>query len=134
MKGFVANIETIALANKHFRQVLYTARHCQLVVMSLPPGQDIGMERHTLDQFFKIENGSGEVRINGRITGIHKGFSIVVPAGAEHNITNTGLDDLKLYTLYAPPNHLDGTCHPTRADAQADHEKFDGKTSESSTT
>ncbi len=130
MKGYVQNIEGLAVKNKDFREVLYTAKFCQLVLMSLEPGEDIGEEVHKLDQFFRVEQGSGEAVINGVKTPITEGFAVVVPAGARHNIVNTGAAALKLYTLYAPPNHRDGVIHHTRSDAQADHEHFDGKTSE----
>lgn len=130
MKGFVHDIESLAVRNDHFRQVLYTAQHCQLVVMALQPGEEIGSEIHTLDQFFRVEEGAGEAVLDGVRTPIRAGFAILVPAGATHNIINTGGSPLKLYTLYAPPNHRDGVVHPTRAQAEADTEQFDGKTSE----
>ena len=130
MKGYVQDIESLAVNNKNFRQVLYTAKFCQLVLMSLPPGEDIGEEVHKLDQFFRVEQGEGLAVINGVKTAIAGGFAVVVPAGARHNIVNTGATALKLYTLYSPPNHRDGVIHPTRSDADADHEHFDGKTSE----
>jgi mannose-6-phosphate isomerase-like protein (cupin superfamily) len=130
MKGFVQDIEQIAVENKEFRRVLYTARHCQLVVMALRPGEEIGMEVHEVDQFFRVEEGEGEAVIDGARTAVQSGFAVVVPAGARHNIINTGSKALKLYTLYAPPHHKDGTVHPTRAEAEADHEHFDGGTTE----
>jgi mannose-6-phosphate isomerase-like protein (cupin superfamily) len=130
MKGYVRDIESLAVGNDDFRQVLYTAKHCQLVVMSLKPGEEIGAEVHKLDQFFRVEEGAGEVVLDGARTEIRAGFAIVVPAGANHNIINTGSKSLKLYTVYAPPNHRDGVVHHTRADAEADTEHFDGKTSE----
>jgi mannose-6-phosphate isomerase-like protein (cupin superfamily) len=130
MKGFVKDIEALSVQNTTFRTVLYTARHCQLVVMSLLPGEDIGMERHKLDQFFRVESGSGNAILDGVITPIKDGFAVVVPAGTEHNIVNTGTTAIKLYTLYAPPNHRDGVIHQTRADAQKDREHYDGKTTE----
>jgi mannose-6-phosphate isomerase-like protein (cupin superfamily) len=130
MKGFVQDIEGLATRNEDFRQVLYTAKHCQLVVMALRPGEEIGSEIHKLDQFFRVEDGTGEAVLDGVRTAIRAGFGIVVPAGATHNIVNTGSVPLKLYTLYAPPNHRDGVVHHTRAQAEADTEKFDGKTSE----
>jgi mannose-6-phosphate isomerase-like protein (cupin superfamily) len=130
MKGYVHDIESIAIGNNDFRRVLYTARNCQLVVMSLKPQEDIGAEVHTLDQFFRVEAGRGEAEIDGVRTAIQAGHAVIVPAGARHNITNTGSEPLKLYTLYAPPNHRDGVVHATQADAQADTEHFDGKTSE----
>ena len=130
MKGFVQNIEGLAIENDQFRRVLYTARHCQLVLMALKPKEEIGAEVHKLDQFFRVEEGSAEVVLDGVRTPIEAGFGIVVPAGAKHNIINTGREPLKLYTLYAPPNHRDGVSHLTRAEAEADDEQFDGKTSE----
>jgi len=130
MKGFVHDIERLAIANGEFRKVLYTAKNCQLVLMSLKPQEEIGAEVHKLDQFFRVEEGAGEAVLDGVRTAIHAGFAVVVPAGAKHNIINTGGVPLKLYTLYAPPNHRDGVVHHTRADAEADSEQFDGKTTE----
>ena len=130
MKGFVKDIEDLTVRNVEFRQVLYTAKHCQLVVMSLKPSEEIGAEVHTLDQFFRVEEGTGEAVLDGVRTAIRAGFAIIVPAGAKHNIINTGTAPLKLYTLYAPPNHRDGVIHHTRANAEADDEHFDGKTTE----
>lgn len=130
MKGFVQNIEFLATHNDDFRRVLYTATNCQLVLMALKPREDIGAEVHKLDQFFRVEAGRGEAVIDGVTTPISRGFAVLVPAGARHNIVNTGTEPLMLYTLYAPPNHRDGVVHHLRADADADTEKFDGKTSE----
>lgn len=130
MKGFIQDIERIAVANDDFRRVLYTAKNCQLVVMALKPQEEIGAEVHTLDQFFRVEEGTGEAILDGVRTSIQAGFAIVVPAGAKHNIINTGSVPLKLYTLYAPPNHRDGVVHHTREAAEADNEHFDGKTTE----
>jgi mannose-6-phosphate isomerase-like protein (cupin superfamily) len=130
MRGFVQDIEGLAVKNVEFRQVLYTAKHCQLVVMALKPKEEIGAEVHTLDQFFRVEEGAGEAVLDGVRTAIRAGFAVVVPAGTNHNIINTGSVPLKLYTLYAPPNHRDGVVHQTRADAEADTEHFDGKTTE----
>lgn len=130
MQGFVKNIEDLAIANDDFRRVLYTAEHCQLVVMSLRPDEDIGAEVHQLDQFFRVEEGTGEVVLDGVRTAIRAGFAIIIPAGTNHNIVNTGAGAMKLYTLYAPPNHRDGVVHRTRDDAVADSEQFDGKTTE----
>ena len=130
MKGFVQDIEGLATRNNEFRKVLYTAKNCQLVLMALRPQEEIGAEVHQLDQFFRVEEGSGEAVLDGVRTSIHAGFAVLVPAGAQHNIVNTGSEPLKLYTLYAPPNHRDGVVHHTRADAEADAEHFDGKTSE----
>ena len=130
MKGYVQNIEEVAVKNENFRQVLYTAKHCQLVVMALQPGEDIGMEIHQLDQFFRVEEGTGKAILDGVSTAISAGFAVIVPAGTNHNIVKTGSAPLKLYTLYAPPNHRDGVIHPTRDEAEADDEAFDGKTTE----
>lgn len=130
MKGFVKNIEGLAVKNDEFRRVLYTARNCQLVLMSLKQREEIGAEVHKLDQFFRVEEGTGEAVLDGVKTAIRAGFAVLVPAGANHNIINTGTTPLKLYTLYAPPNHRDGVVHHTRADAEADDEQFDGKTTE----
>jgi mannose-6-phosphate isomerase-like protein (cupin superfamily) len=130
MNGFVQDIEKLAIQNSEFRRVLYTAKHCQLVVMALLPNEEIGAEVHQLDQFFRVEQGSGEAVLDGFRTAISAGFAVVVPAGTKHNIINTGAAPLKLYTLYAPPNHRDAVVHHTRADAEADSEHFDGKTTE----
>jgi mannose-6-phosphate isomerase-like protein (cupin superfamily) len=130
MKGFVQDIESLAIKNNDFRRVLYTAKHCQLVVMTLRPNEEIGAEVHTLDQFFRVEEGTGEAILDGVRTAIQAGFAVIFPAGAKHNIVNTGRVPLKLYTLYAPPNHRDGVVHPSRADAEADNEHFDGTTTE----
>jgi mannose-6-phosphate isomerase-like protein (cupin superfamily) len=130
MKGFVQDIEDLAVKNEDFRRVLYTAKHCQLVVMALRPKEEIGAEIHKLDQFFRVEEGTGEAVLDGARTAIRAGFAVVVPAGATHNIINTGSVPLKLYTLYAPPNHRDGVVHHTRDDADRDEEQFDGKMTE----
>lgn len=130
MKGFVQDIEGLAIKNDEFRRVVYTATHCQLVVMALKPKEEIGAETHKLDQFFRVEQGSGEAVLNGVRTAIRAGFAVLVPAGAKHNIINTGPVPMKLYTLYAPPNHRDGVVHHTRDEAEADKEAFDGKTTD----
>lgn len=130
MKGFVQDIESLAVKNDKFRQVLYTAKNSQLVLMSLKPQEDIGAEIHKVDQFFRIEEGSGEAVLNGSRRPIQAGFAVLVPAGVNHNIINTGSVPLKLYTLYAPPHHLDGVIHKTRADAEGDTEHFSGTTTE----
>ena len=130
MKGYVTNIEEAAKQNNNFRKVLYTARHSQLVVMSIPPGEDIGMEVHTLDQFIRVEQGSGKAILDGVEHAIEAEFAVVVPAGANHNIINTGKTDMKLYTLYSPPEHRDGVVRRTKAEAEAEEEHFDGKTTE----
>jgi mannose-6-phosphate isomerase-like protein (cupin superfamily) len=130
MNGFVKDIEDLAVKNVEFRRVLYTAKHCQVVVMALKPKESIGAEVHKLDQFFRVEEGSGVAILDGVSTPIRAGFAVVVPAGTRHDIVNTGSVALKLYTIYAPPNHRDGVVHHTRADADADTEHFDGKTTE----
>lgn len=130
MKGFVQDIEDVAIRNAEFRRVLYTAKNCQLVVMALEPKGEIGMEIHELDQFFRVEEGTGEAVLDGVRTAIRAGFAVLVPAGTNHNIINTGKAPLKLYTLYAPPNHRDAVVHHTRDEAEADTEHFDGKTTE----
>lgn len=131
MKGYVASIEEAALANENFRQILYTAKNCQLVVMNLRPGEDIGEEVHQLDQFLRVEAGVGKVMLDGVEHPISDGFAILVPAGTRHNLINTSAEKpMKLYTLYAPPHHRDGVVHQTKAEAEADTEHFDGKTTE----
>jgi len=130
MHGYVKNIENIAIKNDDFRQVLYTAKNCQLVIMALKPKEEIGMEVHTLDQFFRVEEGTGEAVLDGIHTAISAGFAVLVPAGTNHNIINTGNVPMKLYTLYAPANHRDGVIHHTHAEAEKDSEHFDGKTTE----
>lgn len=118
--GYITDIEAAALQNENFRQVLFTTKQSQLVLMSLQPGEDIGEEIHDVDQFLRIEAGSGRAVLNGVAHEVKDGSAIMVPAGARHNIVNTGAAPLKLYTLYAPPDHRGGTVHPTKADAAAD--------------
>ena len=131
MKGFVDNIEKLTEDNDDFRRVLYTGKNLQLVLMAIQPGEDIGEEIHEdRDQFFRIEAGEGVVWIDGTANKVKEDDGIVVPAGAKHNVTNSGSGPLKLYTLYGPPEHLEGTIHPTKADADAAHEHFDGRTTE----
>lgn len=132
MKGFVDNIEKLVAENTNFRKVLYTAKNSQLVVMHLQPGEEIGMETHGLDQFLRVETGIGKTILDGVERAIQDGFAIVVPAGTMHNIINTSADrPMKLYTVYSPPNHADGTVHATKADAMANEgEHFDGTTTE----
>lgn len=130
MKGFVGNIEEAAQANENFRKVLYTAKHTQLVLMALKPGEEIGEEVHHLDQFFRVEKGEGKAILDGVEHVITDGTAIVVPEGAKHNIINTGKAPMKLYTLYSPPNHRDGVVHETKTEAERDEEEFDGKTTE----
>jgi mannose-6-phosphate isomerase-like protein (cupin superfamily) len=131
VKGFVGNIENQTEENGDFRRVIYTGHNMQLVLMALRPGEDIGEEIHTdRDQFFRVEKGKGEVWIDGRRSKIESDTAIVVPAGAKHNVKNTGDKPLKLYTLYAPPEHADGTVQATKADAMASKEHFAGQTTE----
>jgi mannose-6-phosphate isomerase-like protein (cupin superfamily) len=131
MKGFVDDIEGRTEKNSDFRRVLYTGKHMQLVLMALRPAEEIGEEVHRdRDQFFRVEDGRGEVWIDGVRTKIESGTAMVVPAGARHNVKNTGEKPLKLYTLYAPPEHADRTVRATKADAEASKEHFDGKTTE----
>ena len=131
MKGFVGDIEGLTEKNSNFRRVLYTGKKLQLVLMSLKPGEDIGEETHPdRDQFFRVEKGEGEVWIDGHKTSIESDFAIVVPAGARHNVKNTGEKPLKLYTLYAPPEHADGTVQATKAEAMESKEHFAGQTTE----
>jgi len=120
MVGYVINLEEKTKTNTNFRTVLYTAKHSQLVVMSLKAGEDIGMEVHdTVDQFIRVESGTGKVIMNGEENAISDGFAFVIPAGTNHNVVNTGDVEMKLYTVYTPPNHKDGTMHVTKADAEA---------------
>jgi len=132
MKGFNTNIEKDTLANDNFRKVLYTGKHSQLVLMSLKPNEEIGMEVHEdNDQFFRFEKGSGKAIIDGNEYELSDGSVIIVPSGAEHNIINTSdADDLKLYTIYSPAHHQDGVVRKTKEEAVADSPEFDGKTTE----
>ncbi len=131
-KGFVGNIETLTGQNTNFRKVIYTAQHSQLVVMSLKPKEEIGTEVHPdNDQFLRIESGQGKAIIDGNEYEFSAGFAIIVPAGAKHNIINTSeVEELKIYTLYSPAHHKDGTIHETKEIAITSEEEFDGKTTE----
>ncbi|KKR22354.1 MAG: hypothetical protein UT54_C0070G0004 [Candidatus Daviesbacteria bacterium GW2011_GWB1_39_5] len=130
MKGFALNIEKETLENTDYRRVLYTARYTQLVLMCVSPGEEIGNEVHGLDQFIRIEQGKAKVILENGETeyDVHGDWAIVIPAGTYHNVINTGNNDLKLYTLYSPPEHQKDTLQPTKADEKEEH--FDGKTSE----
>ena len=131
MKGFVGNIGKLTEANNDFRRVLYTGHNLQLVMMAIQPGGEIGEEVHDdVDQFFRVETGEGEVWIDGTRNPVKADDGIVVPQGARHNLVNTGSETLRLYTLYSPPEHIDGTVQVTHADALAAHEHFDGTTTE----
>ena len=131
MKGYVDDIERATESNNDFRRVLYTGVHLQLVLMTLNPGEEIGEETHDdRDQFFRIEDGEGEIVIDGVRHEVEDDFAVIVPAGARHNVINTGAEPLKLYTLYGPPEHRDGVVHRTKQEAEAAHEHFDGRTTE----
>ena len=131
MKGFVDDIEELTERNGDFRRVLYTAKRMQLVLMALQPGEEIGEEVHEdRDQFFRVEKGRGEIWIDGKVTKIKSDMAMIAPAGARHNVKNTGDKPLKLYTIYAPPEHADGIVRATKSDADASEEHFDGKTTE----
>ena len=130
-KGYADNIEKLTIANEDFRRTLYTGKYLQLVLMTLKPGEEIGAETHEdRDQFFRIEEGQGEVWIDGKANRVEDDFAVIVPAGALHNVVNTGDRPLRLYTIYGPPEHVDGTVHRTKAEADAAHEHFDGRTTE----
>jgi len=131
MKGFVGHIGDLTEENVDFRQVLYTGKNLQLVLMALAPGQDIGDETHaTHDQFFRVEKGKGRIEIDGVAQKVKVGDAIIVPAGALHNLINTGDKPMKVYTVYGPPNHVDHLKQKTKAMAEASKEQFDGKTTE----
>ena len=132
MKGFNANIEKETLENTNFRKVLYTGKHSQLVLMSLKPNEEIGMEVHAdNDQFFRFEKGRGKCVIDGNEYELKDGSAIIVPAGAQHNIINTsGEEELKLYTIYSPAHHKDGIVRATKEEAEANSPEFDGTTTE----
>jgi mannose-6-phosphate isomerase-like protein (cupin superfamily) len=121
MTGYTGNIEDLTLKNKYFRQVLYTGKYCQLVLMSLKPGEEIGMEVHpNVDQFFRFEKGEGKVVMGKEETEVKDGWTAIVPAGTYHNIINASkTESLQLYTIYSPPNHPAGTIHKTKAEAEA---------------
>jgi mannose-6-phosphate isomerase-like protein (cupin superfamily) len=133
VKGYCDNIERRTVENQDFRRVLYTGSNLQLVLMTLQPGEEIGSEVHEdRDQFFRIEQGSGAVDIDGVENRVEDDFAVIVPAGARHNVRNTGSAPLRLYTIYGPPEHKDGVVQATKADADARHhdEEWDGKTTE----
>lgn len=133
MKGYCENIEERTVGNDDFRRVLYTGKNLQLVLMTLQPGEEIGSEVHAdRDQFFRIEEGEGAVDIDGVANAVSDDFAVIVPAGARHNVRNTGARPLRLYTLYGPPEHFDGIVQATKADSEARHhdEEWDGKTTE----
>lgn len=130
MNGYITNIEKATKENTDFRRVLYTAKNSQLVLMSLKPGEEIGEEVHQLDQFIRLEQGKAKFILDGVEHDAEAEYAVVIPQGTKHNVINTGDADLKLYTIYSPPEHQDGTVHHTKADALANEEHFDGKTTE----
>lgn len=128
MKGYITNIEEETLKNEDYRRVLYTAKNSQLVLMCIKPGDEIGEETHDLDQFIRIEQGSATLHMDGVEHAVEDDFAFIIPAGTRHNVINTGTADLKLYSIYSPPEHKDGTVHSTKADEKEEH--FDGVTTE----
>ena len=131
MKGYIKNIEKLSIENENFRKVLYTSKNCQIVIMSLLPSEEIGMEVHDVNQFFRVEKGTGKAILDGVSTDISDGSIVLIPAGTNHNIVNTGADSMKLYTLYMPPHHRDGVIHKTKSEGEADTtDIFEGKTTE----
>lgn len=132
MRGFHTNIEEATLENGNYRKVLYTSKYSQLVLMSLKPGEEIGMEVHEEnDQFFRFEAGQGKCIIDGNEYELSDGVAVVVPAGAQHNIINTSdTEELKLYTIYSPAHHKDGIVRATKEEAEANEADFDGVTTE----
>jgi mannose-6-phosphate isomerase-like protein (cupin superfamily) len=131
MQGYHDDIERQTTGNNDFRRVLYTGHHLQLVLMTIQPGEEIGAEVHEdRDQFFRFEEGNGQVDIDDNTYDVEDGSGVIVPAGARHNVRNTGEAPLRLYTLYGPPEHVDGLVEKTKADAEATHEEWDGKTTE----
>lgn len=128
MNGYIENMEDATVRNTDYRRVLYTAKNSQLVVMSIEPGDEIGTETHHLDQFIRLEQGSATVVLNKVKHVIEDGFAVVIPAGVEHNVINTGQEVVKLYSIYSPPEHKDGTVHHTKVDDVEEH--FDGVTTE----
>ncbi|OGD67242.1 cupin [Candidatus Campbellbacteria bacterium RIFOXYC2_FULL_35_25] len=132
MHGFIKNIEKLTKENSNFREVLYTGKYSQLVLMSLKPMEEIGMEVHEdTDQFFRVDSGEGKVILDGVETAVEDGFAILIPAGTDHNVINTSeTEDMKLYTIYSPAHHRNGVIHTTKEEAEADDEHFDGTTTE----
>ena len=131
MQGFHDDIEKLTIGNGDFRHVLYTGKHLQLVLMTLQPGEEIGAEVHEdRDQFFRFEAGEGEVMVDDTTYRVKADDAVIVPQGARHNVRCTGSEPLKMYTIYGPPEHIDGTVHRTPDEAKSAHEHFDGKTTE----
>ncbi|TFI58828.1 cupin domain-containing protein [Sphingomonas parva] len=133
MKGYCDNIEEVTVANEDFRRVLYTGKNLQLVLMTLKPGEEIGEEVHEdRDQFFRVEEGEGTVYIDGAANAVKDDFAVIVPAGARHNVVNSGAEPLRLYTIYGPPEHKDKVVHKTKEQAERDHDndEWTGETTE----
>lgn len=128
MKGYITNIEKETLDNIDYRRVLYTAKNIQLVLMNLQQGEEIGEEVHTLDQFLRFEQGSAKVVLDDIEHTVEADYAVVIPAGTKHNVINTGEGELKLYSIYSPPEHKDGVVEHTKADEYSEH--FDGVTTE----
>lgn len=128
MKGYVTNLEQETVQNEDYRRVLYTGKNSQLVLMTIQPGDEIGSEVHDLDQFIRIEAGSAKAVLDGVEHEMEDDWAVVIPAGTDHNIINTGDKALRLYSVYSPPEHKDGTVHKTKADEKEEH--FDGVTTE----
>lgn len=128
MKGFVDNIEKLTLENTDYRRVLYTAKNSQLVLMNIKPSDEIGEETHHLDQFIRLEQGLGKAILDDVEHEIKDDFAIIIPAGTKHNVINTGSEDMKLYSVYSPPEHKDSTIHATKVEEKEEH--FDGVTTE----
>ncbi len=130
MKGYITNIEKDTKENTDYRRVLYTTRNSQLVLMNIGSGEEIGEEVHELDQFIRFETGKGKVVLDDVEHDVESEYAVVIPAGTKHNVINTGDIELKLYTIYSPPEHRDGVIHRTEEEASKDDEHFDGKTTE----
>jgi len=131
MKGFFSHLEEEVRKNSNFRKVLYTGHHSQLVLMSLLAGEEIGMEVHPdNDQFFRFDQGEGKVIVDGNEYEVKDGDAVLVPAGAEHNVINTGSEPLRFYTIYSPPHHKDGIVRETKKEAEEQAAEFDGETTE----
>ena len=130
MNGYFGSIEELTRANNNFRQVIYTAPHSQLVLMTLKPGEEIGAEVHDVDQFFRFEQGSGQALVDETVYEVKDGTAVIVPAGAKHNVINTGTEPLKLYTIYSPAHHRDGVVAVTKEAAERHEEHFDGRLTE----
>lgn len=130
MKGYIVNIEEKTKQNTYFREVLYTSKHSQITVMSIPPKEDIGEEVHELDQFIRVEKGRGVVVLDGEKHELPEDYAVIIPAGVLHNVINESDEDLKLYSIYSPPEHKDKIIHKTKQEALENEQHFDGKTTQ----